>query len=252
MLQRIYALYAMLAFILLFLIFFWPLLFPVFFPKRFKWVGIINRWWGRAIFASWLIRTRLEFRFKPDFDGQYIFCPNHFSYIDIPAMALNPHNTIFVGKHDMERIPLFGFMYSRLHITVDRSKLRSRYETFLRSAEAIDRGKSLVIFPEGGIVSNDGKHLARFKDGPFRLAAEKGVPVVPVTIPNGFNRMPDSPLTLRPGHLDLIFHEPIMPSGKDDKSIEDLKHRVFSVIDNELNYVFGRTNPSENSTLVQA
>lgn len=252
LLQRLYAVYAMSAFVLLFLIFYIPLLFPILFPARFRWVGIINRWWGRAIFASWFIPVKIDLRSQLDPYKQYIFCPNHFSYIDIPVMALNPMNAIFVGKHDMESIPLFGFMYRKLHITVDRSSLRGRYSTFVRCAEAIDQGKSLVIFPEGGIVSKDIPTMARFKDGPFRLAAEKGIPIVPVTLPDTHDLMPDAPLGLRPGKLHLVFHAPVMAEGADDIAIQQLKNRVFEVIQTELNHVHQRRNIAEDRPLVSA
>ncbi len=87
----------------------------------------------------------------------------------------------------MEGIPFFGYMYKKLHITVDRSKLKSRYTTLKRSMEAIDHGKSLVIFPEGGIITEREPVLSRFKDGAFRIAIDKQIPIVPVSIPyNGY------------------------------------------------------------------
>lgn len=234
--QRLYVVYAMVIFVILFLIFFWPLLIPILRPSAFRWVGIINRLWGKWIFGSWLCPVSVEVRGQLDPTRQYIFCPNHFSYIDIPLMAWNPHNAIFVGKHDMERIPLFGFMYRKLHITVDRSKLRSRYSTYLRCIEAIDQGKSLVIFPEGGIVSGNPPQMARFKDGPFRLSVEKNIPIVPVTIPDTWLLMPDSPWDFVPGRTRLIFHEPVVPEvGQQD--IDELKKSVFSIIQTELDHV---------------
>lgn len=252
MLQRLYSIYAMIVFIVLFLIFFVLLLIPVAFPAKFRWIGIINRIWARVTFAAWFMRIRLVVRAPLDRSRQYIFCPNHFSYLDVPAMALNPYDAIFVGKHDMEKIPLFGFMYRKLHITVDRSRLRSRYATFLRCAEALDQGKSLVIFPEGGIISRDGSTLARFKDGPFRLAAEKGIPIVPVTIPDNYRLMPGSPLTFRPGVLELIFHEPVAAEGNDDASIDKLRQQVHQTVSNELQNVRQRRNPEKDSALIPA
>ena len=246
--QRLYVVYATVAFVVLFLIFFWPLLFPIIRPSAFRWVGIINRWWGKCIFSSWLIPVSVEVRGQTDPKGQYIFCPNHFSYIDIPLMAWNPHNAVFVGKHDMERIPLFGFMYRRLHITVDRSKLRSRYSTFLKCAEAIDQGKSLVIFPEGGIVSGDPPRMARFKDGPFRLSFEKGIPIIPVTIPDNWRLMPDSPWDFVPGKTRLIFHEPVLPGEYQD--VDELKQAVYQVIQTELNHVHSTGSTAQDGALV--
>ena len=81
---------------------------------------------AKVFLSSILISYKNEYRSTLDKNRSYIFCPNHFSYLDIPAMGLNKFNSIFVGKSDMEKIPLFGFMYKKLHITVNRDSLKSR------------------------------------------------------------------------------------------------------------------------------
>ncbi len=167
----------------------------------------------------------------------YIFCPNHFSYLDIPTMGLNPVNSIFVGKSAMEKIPLFGFMYRKLHITVDRSSLISKFNTFKQSVEAIEQGKSLIIFPEGGMVTQHPPRMGRFKDGAFRAAIEKQIPIVPVTIPNNWIILPDaSSLRLKRGLVKVIFHKPIATQGLTLADMDGLKEQVFDVIDRQLNY----------------
>src|SRR6188472_3316994 len=126
-LRGLYTAYVILGFIIFFFIAFIFFLIPIYFPKQFRLTGIINRWWARCLLTCVALPFKLEYRSTLDPKKQYIFCPNHFSNVDIATMALNHHNTIFVGKNDMERVPLFGFMYRKLHITVDRSKLKSRY-----------------------------------------------------------------------------------------------------------------------------
>jgi 1-acyl-sn-glycerol-3-phosphate acyltransferase len=233
-LRRLYTLYGLIVFILLFIVFFLLLLIPIVFKKQYKLIGIFNRWWARLHFTLIGLPFSVEYRSKLDPDRQYIFCPNHFSYVDIIAMGLNTHNTIFVGKDDMENIPLFGFMYRRLHITVDRAKLKSRYSTMLRTLEALDEGKSLVIFPEGGIITEKDPVMARFKDGAFRASIEKQIPIVPVTIPYNWIILPPDQFLLRWRPLKVIFHEPVYPSGYTLADIEQLKSRVRNIIDSEL------------------
>jgi 1-acyl-sn-glycerol-3-phosphate acyltransferase len=165
---------------------------------------------------------------------QYIFCPNHCSYIDIATLALNKHDTVFVGKNDMENIPFFGFMYSKLHITVDRAKLKSRYITLVKSLKAIDQGKSLVIFPEGGIVTKYPPAMGEFKDGAFRAAIEKQISIVPVTIPFNWIILPPNQFVLHWKPMKVIFHEPIDPSIYTLKELHILKAKVKRVIENEL------------------
>ncbi|MDX1627987.1 MAG: lysophospholipid acyltransferase family protein, partial [Fulvivirga sp.] len=207
--RGLHSIYAFLVFALSFLFFFILLLIPIIFSKKHHLVGIFNRWWARSFFGLIFIRFETIYKSNIDPDQQYIFCPNHFSYLDIPSMGLNKFNSIFVGKSDMEKIPLFGFMYRKLHITVNRESLKSRYETILKSRKAIDEGKNLVIFPEGGILTKNPPKMARFKDGAFRTAIEKQIPVIPVTIPFNWIILPDSSWLLRRRKIRVIFHEPI-------------------------------------------
>lgn len=234
LIRALYTGYGFLIFTLLFFLFFPLFLIPIIFKKHFKLVGTLNRWWAVILFRSIGLPWRIDNRGKLNKNTQYIFCPNHFSYLDIAAMGLNPVNAIFVGKSAMEKIPMFGFMYRKLHITVDRSKLSSKYGSYTRSLEALDEGKSLVIFPEGGIVSTNPPHMGRFKDGAFRLAIEKQIALVPVTFPHNWIILPDPGMLLRWKKLTLVFHEPIDVSGYTGKDVDVLKERVYHVLDQEL------------------
>lgn len=236
-LRAIYTYYGLFVFGLLFIVLFPLLLIPILFPKQFHLVGIINRCWAKGLFTLLFLPYKIEMRTQLDPKKQYIFCPNHFSYLDIPVMGLNPINTIFVGKSEMESVPLFGIMYRKLHITVNRSSLKSRMHTIVRSMQAIDEGKSLTIFPEGGMVSKNHPHMVKFKDGAFRTAIEKQIPIVPVTIPHNWVILPDKePLQLQRGEIKVIFHNPIEVSGYTLENIEGLKKKVFEVIQTELNH----------------
>lgn len=234
LLKRIHTGYGLIVFSVVFLVLFPLLMIPIIFPGQYRLVGVINRWWAKVVFILSFMPYRVEVRGRLDRDRQYIFCPNHFSYLDIPTMGLNPHNAIFVGKNEMERIPLFGFMYRRLHITVDRSKLKSRFVTMVRTLEALDEGKSLVIYPEGGIISTSPPNLSAFKDGAFRAAIEKQIPIVPVTIPHNWIILPDGEFLVNPGLITVIFHEPIETKGYTLADIDRLKHTVREVLSTEL------------------
>jgi len=234
-LKRLHTYYGLGIFAILFVLFFPFLLVPILFPKQFHLVGIINRWWAKSLFVFTLLPYQVECRTKLDSKRQYIFCPNHLSYLDIPTLGLNPINSIFVGKSEMEKIPLFGFMYRKLHITVDRNSLKSKFNTLQRSLDAIDEGKSLVIYPEGGIISSQPPRLAKFKEGAFRTAIQKQIPIVPVTIPYNWLILPDEKeLLLSPGKIKIIFHEPIETLGMTLNETDFLKEKVYRIIDNEL------------------
>ncbi len=241
-LRKIYTVYGMLVFGTLFIIFFFPLLIPIFFKKQFHLVGVFNRWWAKALFFLIAIPTKVEYRTKLDRKKQYIFAPNHFSFIDIPTMGLNKHNAIFVGKSEMETVPLFGWMYKNLHITVDRSKLKSMYSTLVKSLQALGEGKSLAIFIEGGIYTESPPKMVPPKDGAFRAAIEKQIPIVPVTIPHNWILLPVDPMLLRWIPVTVIFHEPIEVAGLTLDDINALKDKVYKIIDEELR----KQNPNVN------
>lgn len=242
LLRRLYTAYSLIAFTITFFVFFTLLLIPIVWKDRFQLVGIFNRWWARTIFFLCAMPCRVSYRQKLDPSRPYIFCPNHFSYLDIVTMGLNEHNTIFVGKNAMEHIPLFGFMYRRLHITVNRTKLKSRYETMLKTLAALDEGKSLVIFPEGGIVTEGEPVMASFKNGAFRASIEKQIPIVPVTIPHNWIILPPQKFVLSWKPVTVVFHEPIDPTGLTISDLDDYKQKVRSVIETELQQTLKHEN----------
>jgi 1-acyl-sn-glycerol-3-phosphate acyltransferase len=233
-LKGLHTVYGLILFTVLFAFFFFPLLIPILFERHYKLIGILNRWWAKVFFFLLGLPYTLEYRAELDKNAQYIFCPNHFSYLDIPAMGLNTHNTIFVGKSSMQKIPLFGFMYNRLHITVDRTKLKSRYSTMMQTFQALDEGKSLVVFPEGGIVTEHDPVMGTFKNGAFRSSIEKQIPIVPVTIPYNWIILPADEFLVTWRPMKIIFHEPIDPSAYTMKDIDIYKQRVKDIIEQEL------------------
>lgn len=234
LIRGLYTLYGLIIFSLLFIVFFFLLLIPILFPKKFRLVGKFNRWWAKTMLVLIAIPFKVVYESALNPRRQYIFCPNHCSYMDIATVALNTHDTVFVGKNDLKNIPVFGFMYSKLHITVDRAKLKSRYITLVKSLKAIDQGKSLVIFPEGGIVTKYPPAMGEFKDGAFRAAIEKQIPIVPVTIPYNWIILPPDRFLLQWKPMKIIFHEPIDPSIYTLKELHLLKTKVKSIIENEL------------------
>lgn len=249
-LRTLYTIYGSILFVVIFL-----LLMPFFllviaipsFQKRHT--HTVNKVW--AIFFFTLIGMRVRNRFKNQIDRkrQYIICANHFSYLDIAVLGFSPIPFVFVGKSELAKIPLFGYMFKKLHITVDRNSVRGRYETFRLSKEALDKGYNLCIFPEGGILTKQPPRMTRFKDGAFRMAIEKQIPVLPVTLPYNWIILPDkSPLRLRYHKAEVVFHEPIETKGLTLDDADMLKQKVFRIIDNELHRYFPDENRQSNVT----
>ena len=105
------------------------------------------------------------------------------------------------------------------------------HRAFLRACSDIDKGISITLFPEGTIHTN-GPVMGRFKNGPFRLAIEKQVPIVPVTFLNNWVILPDDfrRSVGRPGIAHVIIHEPVPTAGMTEANLDALKARVYEVI----------------------
>lgn len=235
LIKSLHAIYCLLLFVILFFTILPFFLVPIFIESKHSWTGKLNRLWANIFFRLTLFPVQLDYRFDHSSGGPYIFCANHFSYLDIPTMGLNKVNAIFVGKNDMEKIPFFGFMYRKLHITVDRNSLKSKYSTLVRSLESLDKGKSLMIFPEGGIFTKEYPKMIRFKDGAFRMAIEKQIPIVPVTIPFNWIILPDGDWLPKIKPVRVIYHEPLPTVGMTLDNLKELKAATYETIDRELN-----------------
>jgi len=236
-LQRIYSVYSLSLFALIFILMLPLFALFIYTNKRHPIVFELHRIWAWLFYNLSFIPIKKIYSDKVDFKKQYIFCSNHFSYLDIPAIGINKVRPIFVGKHSLGKIPLFGYMYRNIHITLNRDNRKSRYQALEKGAIELDAGHNLVIFPEGGIMSKNPPQMARFKDGAFRLAIEKQVAIVPVTIPYNWILLPDDGNLMLTRHKNMvIFHEPVETKGMTMDDMEKLKTRVFKTIDKELKY----------------
>lgn len=220
---------------LCFLLFILPLIICAPFGRLHKIALLINYLWGWLFFKLSLLRIKITWEFKPEKNQQYILCANHFSYLDIPALGLFPRPFKFVGKSQISKIPLFGFMYNKIHVTVDRSSYRSRAKSLTRAREELGKGFNMGFFPEGGIRLKEYPKMTGFQDGAFRLAVESNTPIIPITFFDNYHILPDDDLlNMKWGTCRIIYHEPIFPAGSDDKHMRQLKEDVFRVIQSTL------------------
>lgn len=243
----LYTLYAAFWFVLIFL-----LLFPFFwlFLQREEWkprAHYLNRLWGHVFFPLIGMPIEVQYEVEPDPKRAYVFCSNHFSYLDIAAMGLILKNYYaFVGKSALKKAPLFGYMFAKLHIQVDRSDAASRSKSLQRSIKALQSGRSVVIFPEGGIKSECPPRMHHpFKDGAFRMAIGQQVPVVPISLLTNHRLLPDKKkIRLHPGRIRAIVHAPIETTGMTLADLETLREQTFSVIDHAL-HAYERASATE-------
>jgi len=142
---------------------------------------------------------------------RYIFMANHVSNIDPPLLLpLIPGRTAVMVKKELFDYPILGrAMRLGSFIPVDRGNRDAGIAAVREARKVIDLGISMTIFPEGK-RSFDGK-LLPFKRGPFYLAMECGLSIVPVTIVGTQQAMPKGRFAVKPGIVTVTFHDPIDP-----------------------------------------
>jgi 1-acyl-sn-glycerol-3-phosphate acyltransferase len=170
-----------------------------------------------------------------------VFCSNHFSYVDIAVVVVIIHQFFsFVGKNAMKKIPLFGYLYASLNILVDRNDKNSRASSLSRSLRALQSGRSIVIFPEGGIVFKQLPYMGNpLKDGAFIMAIQQQVPIVPMSFHNNHQIMDEDTLLMRPGVLHVEIHPPIETLGLTMEDLPVLREKVFESIQNPILAYYG-------------
>jgi 1-acyl-sn-glycerol-3-phosphate acyltransferase len=245
--NRIYTYYAASAFALTFAVLFPAFLACIWIPGWNKFGRKINQYWAKTLFSIIFLPVKVQIESKIEKGKPYIFLANHFSYLDVAMMGFVPGDAVFVGKASIRKVPFFGYYFKKLHIAVDRSRVKSRAETLRRAGLALDRGSSMVLFPEGGIYTQNPPYLVPFKNGAFRLAIEKQIPIIPVTLSYNHVILADQKeLILKRIPAKMVLHQALNPV--DYPTDEALKQRCFEVIQEQLLQDNPSTSPKQIST----
>jgi len=189
-------------------------------------------WGARA--GIWVAGVRVEAVGLERFDHSrsYIFMTNHVSNLDPPIqIPLIPRQTSIMVKQELFRVPILGqAMRMGSLVPVDRANRDAGIQAVNDAKAVVAKGLPMTIYVEGK-RSFDGK-LLPFKKGPFYLAMECAVPVVPMTIVGTHRAMPKGRYSIKPGKVTVIFHQPIDP--KDFGSRECLMEKVRAAIESGL------------------
>ena len=230
---------------------FWCLAAPVAALIGFPWtfitgdIRLLYRMFNWGAFAGVKltgVRVEIVGLDKLDRARTYIFMSNHVSNLDPPIqIPLIPRRTSVLVKKELFRTPILGpAMRMASLVPVDRGNRDAGIEAVRAAKEVVQQGISMTIYVEGH-RSADGR-LLPFKKGPFYLAMECGVPVVPVTIAGTHYAMPKGRFAIKPGVVKVIFHPSIEP--KDFGSREELMEKVRVVIESGLPEEYRRENSS--------
>lgn len=167
----------------------------------------------------------------------YVITPNHSSYLDIVILyRVFTQYFVFMGKKELAHVPLFNIFFKKMNIPVDRKSNSSGKRAMDRCAIELDKGRSVVMFPEGTIPATC-PTMGTFKNGAFKLAIEKQLPILPITFIRNYKILEMKGMfsgLAGPGLARAIVHEPISTVGLTDADVNMLKNKVFDIINTEL------------------
>jgi len=127
-------------------------------------------------------------------DGRFLLVCNHCSLFDPIALlrALPKSQLAFVSKQENSTMFVIGpMMHKLLCQLINRENDREALKTILHCIQIVKEDKaSVAVFPEGGILSEDGK-LHHFRPGVFKIAQKANVPIVVCTLKNTLNVIPN-------------------------------------------------------------
>lgn len=199
-------------------------------PKRTQFFRKISTVWIPTFF--FLTGCSLKVKGKENFKlgEKYIVTCNHNSFLDVPvATPFIPGANKTIAKAGMAKIPIFGLVYKRGSILVDRNDKKSRLDSFRKMRNVLALGMHMCIYPEGTRNKTD-QPLKEFHDGAFKLAKESGVSIIPTLIFNTKKILPPGKsFYFHPSKMEIHFLAPVNPEeGENYKMLKEKVHKIMS------------------------
>lgn len=193
-------------------------------------LAMARRFWAPALIKATGARLKVTALPPVDWSKPHIFVMNHQSMLDIPcAFAVLPANLRFVAKNVLKYVPFLGwYMWLTGMVFVDRSNRKQALRSLGAAGNQIRSGATVLAYPEG-TRSTDGRILP-FKKGPFVLALEAGVPIVPVSIEGSGRVLPSGGFRIRSGEVRMKVGIPIPTAGRKAEERELLLREVRDAI----------------------
>lgn len=235
LLQPFYSAYVILTFAICLLV-----LFPVFVAVSLP----NNAWSRRGIWRIirhwsqfWLLLIGMPMRIsgrKPP-KRNYVVVANHISYMDtVVLFSAIPFYFRALGKAEMAKMPLLGFIYRQIVIMVKRDNSHNRARSMRLMWRAVRNESSVLIFPEG-TFNETSQPLKDFYDGAFRLAINAQTPIFPMIFPDTVKRWHYSHWwAVWPGHNRAIWLDPVSVDGLTLADVPALKQKVYNILEQAL------------------
>lgn len=196
---------------------------------------ICRIWAGTALFL-WGIFHRNYYEAPPSKGHSVIYVFNHISYMDIPVLlkVFRKQNIRVLAKSSIGKVPIFGYIYKKAAVMVDRSSYEARAKSLAKMKALLRKNISIVIAPEGTFNLSH-KPLAAFYDGAFKTAIEMQTPIQPVIFLDTFDRLnPRHIFSLTPGRSRAVFLSEIKTAGLQMDNMESLKKNVYATMEESL------------------
>lgn len=228
--QWIYTVYAAILFAVFMLIFGWFVVIPYAISAKagefaFFFIRIWVKGWSSLVGIKYKVHGKEHIQPKQP----YIYIFNHRSFIDalVIPMAI-PQELRAIGKKELSKIPIFGFIASRLAVWVDRKDANSRKVSVQKLLEILNTGISIAVAPEG--TRNDtNQTLLPFQKGAFRIALDTEVPILPMAIIGADKIMRRGSILLHPGKINIYFSSPIEPKpNKETNDFVSLSEKCYN------------------------
>lgn len=197
----------------------------------YPWASFGGRNWLRLSGMRVHVRGR-EFL---DPNQTYVFVSNHRSYLDTATLFVYAGRRIgLLAKKELLKVPILGYGMGFVNImAIDRSNRERALQTVEAATARIRSGISFGVFAEG-TRAMPGQFLP-FKKGAFYMAADAGVPIVPVAIKNTDSLMGKKTGRSKPGTIEMVLLSPLSTKGLSaDEDVQGLVGKVHSLIAREL------------------
>jgi 1-acyl-sn-glycerol-3-phosphate acyltransferase len=236
-LQWIYCIYAFITFVAIMLVIF-PFVIIASFFGRIRGGNMalqLCMLWADLWFPLIFIFPKKIYEAPHDKNKPYIFVNNHISFLDAALLVKAYRQPVRpLGKIEMSKVPVFGFIYRNAIVTVDRSNAANRAKSVLILKSIIGKGISVLVFPEGTFNMTH-QPLKEFYDGAFRLAIETQTPVKPVLFLDTYSRMNyKSVFSVNPGRCRIVYLNEIPVEGMTIDDIAKLREKVYDIMEQRL------------------
>jgi 1-acyl-sn-glycerol-3-phosphate acyltransferase len=191
--------------------------------------------WGDVWFFLIAIRPRNIYEYAYQHKPAHILVCNHISYLDTPMLVKTFRYPLrALGKEEMMRIPVFGYIYKYAVVTVNRGSREDRTRSIQKMKSVLNKGISILVFPEG-TFNETTNPLKDFYDGAFRVAIDTQTSIRPVIFPDTHDRMNHTKLlSLNPGKCRAVFLQEIPVQGLTQEDLPALKEQVYQLMWNKL------------------